>query len=59
LIAGYSLKSRLDDLPLPFAKVAAIGAKIATALHDLHRQHVIRSTLSPATSWCASQARRF
>jgi len=48
LIAGHSLKSRLDDLPLPFAEVAAIGGKIATALHDLHRQHVIHLDIKPS-----------
>lgn len=47
-IAGHSLKSRLGDLPLPFAEVAAIGGKIATALHDLHRQHVIHLDIKPS-----------
>jgi len=30
VFAGHSLKSRLGDLPLPFAEVAAIGGKIAS-----------------------------
>src|SRR6478736_10535860 len=40
-IAGPSVKSLLEKTPLPAAEVAAIGAKIAFALHDIHRQHVL------------------
>jgi nucleotide-binding universal stress UspA family protein len=47
-IAGMSLKARLDDTPLPADEVAAIGAKIAIALHDLHTQHVIHLDLKPS-----------
>ena len=47
-IAGRSLKARLDETPLPPDEVAAIGAKIAVALHDLHRQHVIHLDLKPS-----------
>ena len=48
LIDGVSLKSRLDALPLPYDEVVAVGAKIATALHDLHRQHVIHLDVKPS-----------
>jgi serine/threonine protein kinase len=48
LIAGGSLKTRLSELPLPYEEVAAIGAKVSTALHDLHRQHVIHLDLKPS-----------
>jgi nucleotide-binding universal stress UspA family protein len=48
LIAGQSLKVRLDDTPLPATEVAEIGAQIAVALHDLHRQHVIHLDLKPS-----------
>lgn len=48
LIAGDSLRPRLDEAPLPPAEVAAIGARIAEALHDLHRQHVIHLDLKPS-----------
>src|ERR1043166_8359104 len=34
-IAGTALKARIDDTPLPAQEVAAIGAAIAIALHDL------------------------
>ena len=48
LIAGQSLKARLAETPLRPDAVAAIGAKIAVALHDLHRQHVIHLDLKPS-----------
>lgn len=48
LIAGDSLRARIDQAPLPPAEVAAIGARIATALHALHRQHVIHLDLKPS-----------
>lgn len=46
-IGGGALSERLGPLPLPPGEVAALGAKIATALHDLHRQHVIHLDLKP------------
>jgi serine/threonine protein kinase len=47
-ITGTSLKERLDETPLSADEVAAIGAKIALALHDLHTQHVIHFDLKPS-----------
>ncbi len=47
-IAGRSLLPLIENLPLPCADVAAIGAKVATALHDLHRQHVIHFDVKPS-----------
>ncbi len=47
-IAGKPLLARLPDLPLPYAEVADIGVKIATALDDLHRQHVIHLDIKPS-----------
>jgi len=47
-IAGKSLLARLADLPLPYAEVAEIGAKVATALDDLHRQHVVHLDIKPS-----------
>ena len=47
-IDGASLRSRFDDAPLPIAEVARIGAKVATALHDLHRQHVVHLDVKPS-----------
>ncbi len=47
-IEGKSLLAKLDDLPRPYAEVAEIGVKIATALDDLHRQHVIHLDIKPS-----------
>ena len=47
-IAGDSLRPRLDKAPLPVSEVARIGARVATALHDLHRQHVIHLDIKPS-----------
>jgi eukaryotic-like serine/threonine-protein kinase len=47
-IAGPSVKSLLEKMPLPPDEVAAIGAKISFALHDIHRQHVIHLDLKPS-----------
>jgi serine/threonine protein kinase len=47
-VAGPSVKSLLDKTPLPPDEVATIGAKIAFALHDIHRQHVIHLDLKPS-----------
>jgi nucleotide-binding universal stress UspA family protein len=48
LIAGRSVRTLLDKTPLAADEVASIGAKIAFALHDLHRQHVIHLDLKPS-----------
>ena len=48
LIAGPTVKSLLEKAPLPPDEVAAIGAKVAFALHDIHRQHVIHLDLKPS-----------
>jgi nucleotide-binding universal stress UspA family protein len=48
LISGASLRPRLDEAPLPPDEVAMIGAKITTALHDLHRQHVVHLDIKPS-----------
>lgn len=48
LIAGKSLRARFDEAPLPITEVVSIGIRVATALHDLHRQHVIHLDLKPS-----------
>jgi eukaryotic-like serine/threonine-protein kinase len=47
-IAGQSLKDRLPELPLPAAEVADIGARIADALEDLHKQRVVHLDIKPS-----------
>lgn len=48
LVPGGSLRPRLAEAPLPSEEVAAIGARVATALHDIHGQHVIHLDLKPS-----------
>ena len=47
-IAGKALLSRLPELPLPYADAVDIAARIAAALADLHRQHVIHHDIKPS-----------
>ncbi len=47
-IAGKTLLPRLPELPLPYEEVADIGVKVATALDDLHRQHVVHLDVKPS-----------
>jgi nucleotide-binding universal stress UspA family protein len=48
LIAGRSMLDRLPDLPLPAGEVADLGARIADALEDIHRQRVVHLDLKPS-----------
>src|SRR5207237_7821580 len=41
-------RPRLDQAPLPVPEIADIGAKVAAALHDLHRQHVVHLDVKPS-----------
>jgi len=47
-IPGKSLVARVGDLPLPYVDAAAVALKIAQALDDLHRQHVIHLDIKPS-----------
>ena len=47
-LPGSSLFYRLAELPLPYAEVIDIGVKVAAALDDLHRQHVIHLDVKPS-----------
>jgi len=46
-IDGPNLAPRAADAPLALDEVTELGARIAAALHDLHRQHVIHLDLKP------------
>jgi len=47
-ISGTSLKARLDAAPILIEEVIEIGCKVATALHELHRQHVVHLDVKPS-----------
>ena len=47
-IRGDSLRASLERTPLDTDEVARVGALIASALHSLHRQHVIHLDLKPS-----------
>jgi serine/threonine protein kinase len=44
-IEGLSAKALIEKPPLPADEIAAIGTKIAFALHDIHSQHVVHLDL--------------
>src|SRR5258705_903432 len=48
-IPGKTLYGRLGDLPLSFEETRTIAGKIAVALADLHRQHVIHHDIKPSS----------
>ncbi len=47
-IPGPSLRARFDEAPLALDEVAEIGSRVATALHELHRQHVVHLDIKPS-----------
>ncbi|WP_374590798.1 protein kinase [Aquabacterium sp.] len=47
-LPGQTLRERLDETPLPADEVADIGARVAQALDDLHRQHVVHLDIKPS-----------
>ena len=46
-IEGPSLEARAAAAPLAADEVIEIGARVARALHDLHRQHVVHLDVRP------------
>ena len=47
-IDGPSLRARLDEAPLAIDEVIEIGSRVATALHELHRQHLVHLDVKPS-----------
>jgi serine/threonine protein kinase len=46
-IAGASMYQYFKRAPLPIAEVIELASRMAEALHDIHRQHVIHLDLKP------------
>jgi len=49
VIPGQTLYRRLPELPLSYEEARVLGCKIASALADLHRQHVIHHDVKPSS----------
>ena len=47
-VPGPSMLLLLKELPLPWQSVASLGTRIATALDDLHGQHVVHLDVKPS-----------
>lgn len=47
-IEGATLRPRLDQAPLPLDEVIEIGSRVATALHELHRQRLVHLDVKPS-----------
>lgn len=47
-IEGASLRPRLDAAPLPFDEIVDCGWRVATALHELHRQGLVHLDVKPS-----------
>lgn len=47
-IEGSTLKPLLEQAPLPFEQVAELGYKVAYALHELHKQHLVHLDVKPS-----------
>ena len=47
-VIGTSLLPMLERLPLPADELSVLGARIANALADLHRQHVVHLDVKPS-----------
>ena len=47
-IEGPSLRPRLEAAPLPLDEVIEIGSRVATALHELHRQGLVHLDVKPS-----------
>ena len=47
-VQGPSLKPRFEAAPLAVEEIIELGERVALALHDLHRQHVVHLDLKPS-----------
>ena len=56
-VPGGTLESRLREGPMPLADVRSIGASIADALEDAHRQGILHRDLKPGNVALTSDGR--
>ncbi len=47
-VPGDTLRPRLDQAPLPIDEVTDIGQRVALALHELHKQHLVHLDVKPS-----------
>lgn len=47
-LPGETMVAEVPRLPLPYDRVADMGARVATALDSLHRQHVVHLDVKPS-----------
>lgn len=47
-IQGPSLRPRLDEAPLAIDEIIEIGERVATALHELHKQKLVHLDVKPS-----------
>ncbi|PWC36952.1 serine/threonine protein kinase [Azospirillum sp. TSO22-1] len=47
-LPGEPLSAVLAEAPLPAGRAADLGARVAAALHDLHRQHLVHFDVKPS-----------
>lgn len=47
-VSGDTLRPRLDQAPLLIEEVSDIGQRVALALHDLHKQHLVHLDVKPS-----------
>ena len=47
-IEGPTLRPRLEQAPLAFDEIVEIGSRVASALHELHRQHLVHLDVKPS-----------
>jgi YVTN family beta-propeller protein len=53
-MSGGSLRQRIDDGPMPWPQVVAIGVKLAGALHAAHEAGVLHRDIKPGNVLCSA-----
>jgi serine/threonine-protein kinase PknK len=53
-MSGGSLRQRINDGPMPWPEVAALGVKLAGALHAAHEAGVLHRDIKPENMLCSA-----